>query len=208
MPPRLPPAIASVGEVLHVDDAAYEHFLAENMGTLAAKLAKDFSHVLAPATTIGKNFMPRAAALLDVSQISDAIGIESPDTFTRPIYAGNAIATVQSSDKIKLITVRGTAFDAAKATGGDAPIKKIDGAGDSGASRNSSARNFRNRPGRNLPPRASSFLVVARLAPAKSSKNYWNPWPTSLTQPSARRGPRSMPVTFPTITRWAKPAKW
>jgi electron transfer flavoprotein alpha subunit len=128
-------AIGGVGEVLHVDDAAYEYFLAENMGTLVAKIAKDYSHVLAPATTIGKNFMPRAAALLDVSQISDIINVESADTFTRPIYAGNAIATVQSKDAIKLITVRGTAFDSAKATGGSAAVKKIDGAGDSGLSK-------------------------------------------------------------------------
>jgi len=124
--------IAGVTEVLHVDDAAYANFLAENMGTLVAKLAKDFSAVLAPATSIGKNFMPRIAALLDVAQISDIIGVESADTFRRPIYAGNAIATVQSSDAIKIITVRATNFDAAKASGGSAPVKKIDGAGDSG----------------------------------------------------------------------------
>jgi electron transfer flavoprotein alpha subunit len=128
-------AIASVGEVLQADDPAYEHFLAENMGALTAKLAKDFSHVLAPATTIGKNFMPRAAALLDVAQISDIISVESADTFTRPIYAGNAIATVQSKDTIKIITVRATGFDAAKPTGGTAAIKKIEGTGDSGLSK-------------------------------------------------------------------------
>jgi len=125
-------AIAGVSEVLQADDAAYEHFLAENMGALAAKLAKDFTHVLAPATSSGKNFMPRAAALLDVAQISDIISVESPDTYQRPIYAGNAIATVQSKDAIKLITVRTTNFDAAKPTGGSAAIKKTDSAGDSG----------------------------------------------------------------------------
>jgi electron transfer flavoprotein alpha subunit len=125
-------AIAGVTDVLQVDDAAYEHFLAENMGALVAKIAKGFSHVLAPATSIGKNFMPRVAALLDVAQISDIISVESADTFTRPIYAGNAIATVQSKDPIKIITVRATNFDAAKPTSGNAPIKKIEGAGDSG----------------------------------------------------------------------------
>jgi electron transfer flavoprotein alpha subunit len=125
-------AVSGVGEVLHTDDAAYEHFLAENMGALVVKLAKDYSHVLAPATSIGKNFMPRAAALLDVAQISDIISVENADTFMRPIYAGNAIATVQSQDKIKIITVRATNFDAAKATGGSAAIKKIDGVGDTG----------------------------------------------------------------------------
>jgi electron transfer flavoprotein alpha subunit len=128
-------AIEGVTEVLYADDAAYEHFLAENMGALVAKVAKGFGYVLAPATSIGKNFMPRVAALLDVGQISDIIAIESGDTFRRPIYAGNAIATVQSQDAIKIITVRATSFDAAKASGGNAPIKKIDGAGDSGLSK-------------------------------------------------------------------------
>ncbi len=132
-------SIEGVAEVLQADDAAYEYFLAENMGTLVAKLARNFGHVLAPATSIGKNFMPRVAALLDVAQISDIIGIESADTFTRPIYAGNAIATVQSKDAIKIITVRITAFDAAKASGGNAPVKKTDSAGDSGLSKFASA---------------------------------------------------------------------
>jgi electron transfer flavoprotein alpha subunit len=127
-------AITGIAEVLQADDAAYDHFLAENMGTLVAKLAKDFTHVLAPATSIGKNFMPRVAALLDVAQISDIIAVESADTFQRPIYAGNAIATVQSKDAIRVITVRATNFDAAKPTGGTAPVKKIEPAGDSGLS--------------------------------------------------------------------------
>lgn len=121
--------VTGVSEVLQADDAAYEHFLAENMGALAAQLARGYSHVLAPATSFGKNFMPRAAALLDVAQISDIISVENADTFTRPIYAGNAIATVQSKDAIKIITVRATAFDAAKANGGSAAIKKIGAAG-------------------------------------------------------------------------------
>jgi electron transfer flavoprotein alpha subunit len=121
-------AIPGVAEVLHADDAAYAHFLAENMAPLIAGLAKGYSHVLAPSTSNARNVMPRAAALLDVAQISDILGIESPDTFTRPIYAGNAIATVQSADAIKMITVRGTAFDPAPATGGNAAIRKIDAA--------------------------------------------------------------------------------
>ncbi|MGE3623166.1 MAG: electron transfer flavoprotein subunit alpha/FixB family protein [Bdellovibrionales bacterium] len=125
-------AIDGVSEVLHADDAAYEHFLAENMGKLVAGIAKNYSHVLAPATTVGKNFMPRVAALCDVAQISDIMAVESADTFVRPIYAGNAIATVQSKDAIKIITVRATSFDAVKPAGSSAPIKKIDGAGDSG----------------------------------------------------------------------------
>jgi electron transfer flavoprotein alpha subunit len=128
-------AIAGVTEVLQADDAAYANFLAENMGSLVAKLAPDYSHVMTPATSIGKNFLPRAAGLCDCAQISDIIGIESADTFRRPIYAGNAIATVQSKDKIKFITVRATAFDKAAATGGSAPIKKIESTGDNGLSK-------------------------------------------------------------------------
>ena len=127
-------AIAGVTRVLHVDDAAYKDFLAENMAALIVKLAPDYAHVLAPATSFGKNFLPRAAALCDVGQVSDIIGIESADTFTRPIYAGNAIATVQSTDRIKFVTVRGTAFGAAPASGGSAEIQTITGAGDTGLS--------------------------------------------------------------------------
>jgi electron transfer flavoprotein alpha subunit len=127
--------ISGVTEVLHTDDKAYEYFLAENMAALIAKLAPGYSHVLAAATANGKNYLPRAAGLCGVAQISEAIGIVSADTFLRPIYAGNAIATVQSKDNIKFITVRATAFDAAPATGGGAAaVKKIDGAGDSGLS--------------------------------------------------------------------------
>ncbi len=125
--------IQGVAEVLHADDAAYENFLAENMAALIAKLAPGYTHILAPATSFGKNILPRAAGLCDVSQISDIIGIEGPDTFMRPIYAGNAIATVKSADKIKFITVRSTAFDKAP-MGGNAPVKKIESAGDVGLS--------------------------------------------------------------------------
>jgi electron transfer flavoprotein alpha subunit len=125
-------AIAGVTEVLHVDDKAYEHFLAENYAPLIAKLAPGYTHVLAAGTTTGRNVLPRTAALCDCSQISDIISVESADTFTRPIYAGNAIATVQSKDKIKFITVRTTVFDAAAATGGAATVKKIDALPDSG----------------------------------------------------------------------------
>ncbi len=126
-------SIQGVSAVLHADDAAYANFLAENVAALVSKLAPSYSHILAPATSFGKNVLPRAAGLCDVAQISDIIGIESEDTFVRPIYAGNAIATVKSTDKIKFITVRGTAFDKA-AKGGSAPIKKIEGAGESGLS--------------------------------------------------------------------------
>lgn len=115
-----------VSKVLLADNAAYGHFLAENLGQLVADLGKDYGHILAPATTTGKNFMPRVAALLDVAQISDIIAVESADTFKRPIYAGNAIATVQSEDAIKVITVRATAFDAVAAEGGNGSVESID----------------------------------------------------------------------------------
>jgi len=132
-------ALAGVSEVLHADDTAYAHFLAENMGTLIAKLAPGYSHVLVAAMSGGKNYLPRAAALCGMAQLSDIIGIEAADIFVRPIYAGNAIAKVQASDAIKFITVRTTAFDAVASTGGSAVIKKIDATGDSGLSSFASA---------------------------------------------------------------------
>jgi electron transfer flavoprotein alpha subunit len=121
--------IAGVAKVLHADGSGLTHMLAENAAPVIADLAKGYSHVLMTATTTGKNLMPRVAALLDSQQISDISAIESADTFKRPIYAGNAIATVQSSDAIKVITVRSTAFDAAPAEGGSASIEGV-GAGD------------------------------------------------------------------------------
>ncbi|MBI1273864.1 MAG: electron transfer flavoprotein subunit alpha/FixB family protein [Alphaproteobacteria bacterium] len=127
-------ALQGVEKVLVADDAAYEHGLAENLTPLVTELAGGYSHVLAPASSFGKNLMPRAAALLDVQQISDIIAIEGADTFVRPIYAGNALATVQSTDKIKLITVRPTAF-ASAGTGGSGAIEKISGKGDTGLSK-------------------------------------------------------------------------
>lgn len=123
-------AIAGVQKVLVADNPAYGNRLAENLAPLIAELGSGldskYSHVLAPATTTGKNILPRAAALLDVQPISDVIAIESADTFKRPIYAGNVIATVQSSDAIKLMTVRTTAFDLASAEGGSASIESLD----------------------------------------------------------------------------------
>ncbi|GAA0700522.1 FAD-binding protein [Marinobacterium maritimum] len=116
-------AIAGVRKVIVADNAAYAHQLAENVSKLVVELADGYSHILAPGTTTGKNVAPRVAALLGVNQLSDISGVEAPDTFKRPIYAGNAIATVKSSDAVKVITVRGTAFDAAEATGGSAAIE-------------------------------------------------------------------------------------
>jgi len=127
-------AVTGVSKVLCADNAAYGHQLAENVSLLIADVAATYDNVLAPATTSGKNIMPRVAALLDVAQISDIIGVASADTFQRPIYAGNVIATVQSSDSKKVITVRTTAFDAAAAEGGSAELVAVDAAHDAGVS--------------------------------------------------------------------------
>jgi len=127
--------IAGVAKVLVADDAAHAHLLAENVAPLIAGLAKNYGHVLAPASSNGKNYLPRVAALLDVDQLSEIVAVESADTFKRPIYAGNAIATVQSSAPIKVISVRATAFDAAAGEGGSAAIEAVAGAGEAGTSR-------------------------------------------------------------------------
>jgi electron transfer flavoprotein alpha subunit len=126
--------VAGVAKVLHADAAHLGEFLAENVAALVVSLAKDYSHVLAPATSTGKDVMPRAAALLDVQQVSDIVAIESADTFVRPIYAGNALATVKSADKIKVLTVRTTAFDAVAATGGSGKVETVQAPADSGLS--------------------------------------------------------------------------
>jgi electron transfer flavoprotein alpha subunit len=119
--------VPGLARVLQADEAHYAHALAEELAGLVAELAQGYTHVLAPATTFGKNFMPRVAARLDVAQISDVVGVVSGDTFVRPIYAGNALATVQSQDPIKVITVRTTAFDAVRAEGGEAKIEPVAG---------------------------------------------------------------------------------
>ncbi|ODP37080.1 electron transfer flavoprotein subunit alpha/FixB family protein [Sphingomonas turrisvirgatae] len=126
--------IAGVSKVLLADDAAYGHALAENVAPLIAELMSGYDAFVAPATTTGKNIAPRVAALLDVMQVSEVLSVESADTFTRPIYAGNAIATVKSSDAKKVLTIRGTAFDKAAAEGGSASVETISGKGDTGLS--------------------------------------------------------------------------
>jgi len=126
-------AINGVAKVLVADSAEYAHCVAENVAPLIQSLASGYSHLLAPATTTGKNVMPRVAALLDVMQISDIIKVESDSVFQRPIYAGNALSTVSSSESIKVITVRGTAFEAA-GEGGSAAIETVAGGGDAGLS--------------------------------------------------------------------------
>jgi electron transfer flavoprotein alpha subunit len=126
--------IAGVAKVLHADAPHLGEFLAENMAGLVVALAKGYTHILAPATSTGKDVMPRAAALLDAQQISEIVAVESADTFVRPIYAGNALATVKSSDAIKVITVRTTGFDAVAATGGNAALESVAAPADSGLS--------------------------------------------------------------------------
>ena len=127
-------AIPGVGKVLSADNAVYANQLAENVALLIADVAAAYDNVLAPATTGGKNTMPRVAALMNVAQISDIIAVDSPDTFKRPIYAGNVIATVQSSDVKKVITVRTTAFDGVPEEGGSATVEAVAAAHDAGLS--------------------------------------------------------------------------
>ena len=126
--------IAGVTKVLHADAAHLADFLAENVAAVVIGVAKDYTHILAPATSNGKNVTPRVAALLDMQQISEIVEVSSADTFVRPIYAGNALASVQSSDAIKVITVRTTGFDAVAATGGSGAVESIAAPADSGLS--------------------------------------------------------------------------
>jgi len=126
--------VSGVTKVIVADDAAFANGLAENVSSLLVDLASGYSHLVAPATTSGKNIMPRVAALLDVAQISEITEVVDGDTFVRPIYAGNAMATVKSGDNPKVITVRGTAFDAAAPEGGSAAIEAVSGGGDQGIS--------------------------------------------------------------------------
>ena len=127
--------VAGVSKVLLADDAAYANQLAENVAKLVAELGKGYSHILAASTTTGKNILPRAAALLDVSMITDIVAVDSAKTFKRPIYAGNAIATVESSEAIVVGTVRGTAFDPVAAEGGSAAVEAATVTGDAGISK-------------------------------------------------------------------------
>ena len=126
--------ITGVAKVIHADAAGLEHGLAENVAAQVLSIASNYSHILFPATASGKNVAPRVAAKLDVAQISDITKVVSPDTFERPIYAGNAIATVQSADSVKIITVRTTGFDAAAATGGSAAVETAAATADAGKS--------------------------------------------------------------------------
>ena len=120
--------IPNVKKVIHVDNEIYNNYIAENFTSAVVKHAENYSHIICSANTFGKNLMPRIAALLDISQVSDIIKVIAPDTFLRPIYAGNAFATVKSNDEKKCITIRPTSFEAAETTGGSAEIEKVDAA--------------------------------------------------------------------------------
>jgi len=160
--------IASISKVLIADSGEYAHHLAENLAPLIQQIAQNYTHVFAPATTFGKNIMPRAAALLDVMQISDIIEVISHDTFKRPIYAGNALATVKSSDSIKLITVRSTAFDAAEASGGSATIESISGTGSSQLSEFESSE----LSGNERPELTSAGIIISGGRGMQDSANF------------------------------------
>ncbi len=159
---------AGVSKVLLADDAAYGNGLAENIAPLIAAQAAGYGHVLAPATTFGKNVMPRAAALLDVAQISDITAVISADTFERPIYAGNAMATVQSSDSVKVVTIRATSFEAVAADGGSASVEAVSGAGDAGLSRFVEAK----LTSSDRPELTSAKIVVSGGRGMGSSENF------------------------------------
>ena len=199
--------IAGVAKVLVADAPYLEHPLAENLAPLVVALAKGYSHVLAPATTFGKNLLPRVAALLDVQQISEITAVVSADTFERPIYAGNAIATVQSKDPIKVITVRTTGFDAAAATGGSAAIEKVD-------CRCRCRPLELRRPGAQQvrPARAhhrqDHRLRRARHAERREFQAARSGRRQARRRDRRRRAPRSMPASCPTTTRSARPARW
>ena len=160
--------IEGVARVLLADDPIYAHPVAESLATLVVGLASDYEFVLAPATTFGKNVMPRVAALLDVAQVSDIIAIEARDVFRRPIYAGNAIATVKSADPIKVVTVRATAFDPAPAEGGTAGIHEIAAAEDPALSRFSRHELTRSE----RPELTSAGIVISGGRGMQSSENF------------------------------------
>ncbi|MBU3992121.1 MAG: electron transfer flavoprotein subunit alpha/FixB family protein, partial [Alphaproteobacteria bacterium] len=160
--------IAGVTKVLKADDAAYANTLAENVAPLIVTLMADYDAFLAPATSNGKNIAPRVAALLDVMQVSDILSVEGPKTFTRPIYAGNAIASVESSDAKLVITVRGTAFAKAAPTGGSAAVEAVSGAGEAGLSSFVGAEIAKNE----RPELTSAKIIVSGGRALKDSETF------------------------------------
>ncbi len=193
-----------VSKVRVADNAAYAHLLAEPTAALIAELAGDYSHVLAVASTTGKNVLPRVAALKDVAQISEIIAVESADTFKRPIYAGNAIATVQSEDALKVITVRTTGFDAV-GEGGSAAIEAVDFVADNAQS------TFINEElaQSDRPELGAAKVVISGGRGMGNGDNFklLDGIADKLGPPSAPRAPRWTPVSCPTTCRWARPAR-
>jgi electron transfer flavoprotein alpha subunit len=167
--------IAGVAKVLHADAEHLGHGLAENVAAQVLAIAGNYSHILFPATAEGKNVAPRVAARLDVGQVSDITRVDSPDTFERPIYAGNAIAVVQSLDAVKVITVRTTGFDAAAATGGSAAVEQVTAAPDSGK-----ARFLGNEIAKNDRPELTAARVVVSGGRALGSAEKFNEVMTPL----------------------------
>ncbi len=195
--------IAGVSKVLLADAPQLADGLAENVDGTVLRIAKEYSHILAPATAYGKNIAPRIAAHLDVAQISDITAVDSPDTFERPIYAGNAIATVQSSDAIKVITVRSTGFDPVAAEGGSAAVEKIEAAADAGISTFVNRELTKlDRP--ELTSARSSCRVDGVSATARTTPRCSNRWPTNSARRWAHRGPRSTRVSCRTTIRSAR----
>ena len=198
--------VAGVAKVLVANDAAYANQLAENIAPLVAGLMAGYDAVLFPATAHGKNIAPRVAAQLDVMQISDILSVESADTFTRPIYAGNAIATVQSSDAKKVITVRGTAFAKADAEGGSAAVEAVSGSGDAGLSSFVGAEIVKLE----RPELTSAKIIVSggrALKDADTSRPPSSRSLTSLARPLVQAVPRLMRVMCRTTIRLARPAR-
>ena len=197
--------IDGVARVRVADAAHYADQPAENVAALVVAHADGYSHILAPATTFGKNLLPRVAALLDVAQISDIVEVVSGDTFVRPIYAGNALATVKSRDSVKVITVRSTGFDPAVA-GGVATVEALPPGADLGLSK---------LVGRELTKSARPELGDAKiivsggrgLGNARTTIGCSTRWPTSWARRSVPRAPQWMPASCPMTTRWARPAR-
>jgi electron transfer flavoprotein alpha subunit len=194
--------LAGVTKVLQVDAAHYDGGSPENYAALVAPLAKGYSHVVASASAFGKGFMPRVAALLEVAQVSEIIAVEAPDTFVRPIYAGNAFATVQSADAVKVVTVRATGFEAAAATG-SAAVEAASPGPDKQQSRVLSQELTRSA----RPELGGARRVVSGgrgLARTSSSSRRW---PTSSAPRSAPRAPRWTRASAPTTTRSGRRAR-
>jgi len=191
--------VAGVSKVLNADSSAYEHALAENVGLLISDIGSSYSHILATSTTNAKNIMPRAAALLDVQAISDISAVIDSETFKRPIYAGNVIATVKSSDSIKVITVRGTAFDGAPDSGGSAAIESVSSAHDAEKS-NFVSEEWLNQIGQSLPQRRL-LSQVAEVWVAVKILSYSMVLPINLARRSGHRGQQWTQALCPMICR-------